>query len=189
MYDTHDPATAANPHSHEPADASAGAWSIEALTHDLAHSSWALFQEIEKRGGCFRLSDCYRDAAMQAQAHQDYVTGRKKAYSPPAGGSMHQAGRAIDLDLAVLIQPGSVPKGSHLFDENEVRAIFEAHGWTFIAPAGNPHRVDIKESWHIEYRAKFQHTYDATMAKLQNHGAAYRAMAKAAIADLVSGEQ
>lgn len=41
---------------------------------------------------------------------------------------MHQAGRAINLDLAVLIQPGSVPKGSQLFDENEVRAIFEAHG-------------------------------------------------------------
>lgn len=154
------------------------------MTPDAAAALAAVRTEIEKRGGCFRLSDCYRDAAMQAQAHQDYVTGRKKAYSPPAGGSMHQAGRAIDLDLAVLIQPDSVPKGSQLFDENEVRAIFEAHGWTFIAPAGNPHRVDVKESWHIEFRAKFQHTYDATMAKLHNHGAAYKAMAKAAIADL-----
>ena len=74
-----------------------------------------------------------------------------------------------------------------MLDENEVRAIFEKHGWTFIAPAGNPHRVDVKESWHIEYRANFQNTYDATMVKLHNHGAAYRAMVRAAIADLAAG--
>ncbi|MEO6392852.1 MAG: D-alanyl-D-alanine carboxypeptidase family protein [Pyrinomonadaceae bacterium] len=154
------------------------------MTPDAAAALDAVRAEVERRGGCFRVSDMYRDAAMQARAHQDYVSGRKKAYSPPAGGSMHQAGRAIDLDLAALIHPDSVPKGSQLFNENDVRAIFEAHGWTFIAPAGNPHRVDVKESWHIEYRAKFQAVYDATMAKLHNHGAAYKAMAKAAIADV-----
>ena len=154
------------------------------LAPDAAAALEAVRKDIEARGGCFRLSDCYRDSAMQARAHQDYVTGRKKAYSPPAGGSMHEAGRAIDLDLAALIHPGSVPKGSQLFDENEVRAIFEAHGWTFIAPAGNPHLVDVKESWHIEYRAKFQGVYDTALAKLHQHAAAYKSMAKAAIADL-----
>jgi hypothetical protein len=157
------------------------------MAPDAAAALDAVRKDIEARGGCFRLSDCYRDSAMQARAHQDYVTGRKKAYSPPAGGSMHEAGRAIDLDLAALIHPGSVPKGSQLFDENDVRAIFEQHGWTFIAPAGNPHRVDVKESWHIEFRAQFQATYDATLAKLHNHGAAYRAMVKAAISDLSVG--
>jgi methylmalonyl-CoA mutase len=33
------------------ADPAAGAWAAEALTDELAHAAWALFQEIERRGG------------------------------------------------------------------------------------------------------------------------------------------
>ena len=155
------------------------------MTPDAAASLDQVRSEIEALGGCVRVSDMYRSSAMQAKAHQDYVTGKKKAYSPPAGGSVHEAGRAIDLDLAALIHHGSVPKGFKVFNENEIRAIFEKHGWTFIAGAGNPHMVDVLESWHIEYRAHFQKVYNANLKA--GHKAAYKAMAKAMIHDLTVG--
>jgi hypothetical protein len=160
--------------------------SMARLTPDAAASLAQVEAEIERLGGCFRLSDAYRSSAMQARAHDDYIKGRKHAYSPPAGSSMHEAGRAIDLDLAALIHPPSVPKGSQTLNELKVRAIFEAHGWTFIAPAGNPHSVDVKESWHIEFRGPFQQTYDSVIKRAKVHSKAYHSMAAAAIADLAN---
>jgi len=160
--------------------------SMARLTPDAAASLAQVEAEIERLGGCFRLSDAYRSSAMQSRAHDDYIKGRKHAYSPPAGSSMHEAGRAIDLDLAALIHPPSVPKGSQTLNELKVRAIFEAHGWTFIAPAGNPHSVDVKESWHIEFRGPFQETYDSVFKRANVHSKAYHSMAAAAIADLAN---
>jgi hypothetical protein len=160
--------------------------SMARLTPDAAASLAQVEAEIERLGGCFRLSDAYRSSAMQARAHDDYIKGRKHAYSPPAGSSMHEAGRAIDLDLAALIHPPSVPKGSQTLNELKVRALFEAHGWTFIAPAGNPHSVDVKESWHIEFRGPFQETYDSVFKRANVHSKAYHSMAAAAIADLAN---
>ncbi len=160
--------------------------SMARLTPDAAASLAQVEAEIERLGGCFRLSDAYRSSAMQSRAHDDYIKGRKHAYSPPAGSSMHEAGRAIDLDLAALIHPPSVPKGSQTLNELKVRAIFEAHGWTFIAPAGNPHSVDVKESWHIEFRGPFQETYESVFKRAKAHSKAYHSMAAAAIADLAN---
>jgi D-alanyl-D-alanine dipeptidase len=77
--------------------------SMARLTPDAAAALAKVEAEIASRGGCFRLSDAYRSSAMQARAHDDFIRGRKKAYSPPAGSSMHEAGRAVDLDLAALI--------------------------------------------------------------------------------------
>ena len=37
---------------------------------------------------------------MQKAANADYLEGRKKAFSPPAGGSLHEAGRAMDIHLS-----------------------------------------------------------------------------------------
>jgi len=154
------------------------------LTPDAAASLIAVQTEIEGRGGCFRLSDAYRSTEMQTRAHQDYKAGRKKAYSPPAGGSLHEAARAIDLDLAALIHPPSVPRGYKVFSESQVREIFVRHGWTFISAIGNEHLVDVSESWHIEFRGRFQEVYDRELARTKSSKTAYKAMAKAAIADL-----
>lgn len=152
------------------------------LTPDAARSLKKLQVEFAELGACLRLSDCYRDSAMQQKAHQDYLRGRKKAYSPPAGSSMHEAGRAIDIDLAALIHPSSVPAGYICLDENQVRAVFEKYGWTFISNAGNPHLVDTKEAWHIEFRGRFQKVYDRVKLKTGgNRRAAYQAMVRAAI--------
>ena len=52
------------------------------------------------------LSDMYRSYEMQLQAHLDFVTGKKSALSPAPGGSMHEAGRAFDLDLSQIQEMG-----------------------------------------------------------------------------------
>src|SRR5674476_1362708 len=64
---------------------------IEAVARDLAGMGFGI-----------RLSDLFRSHDMQAQSHADFVEGRKKAFSPPPGGSLHEAGRAMDIDLSSI---------------------------------------------------------------------------------------
>ena len=49
-----------------------------------------------------RWSDLFRSYEMQKQANLDFLQGRKKAFSPPPGGSLHEAGRAMDIDLSTI---------------------------------------------------------------------------------------
>ena len=67
---------------------------IEAVARDLAGLGFGI-----------RLSDLFRSHDMQAQSHADFVEGRKKAFSPPPGGSLHEAGRAMDIDLSSIGVP------------------------------------------------------------------------------------
>lgn len=152
------------------------------LSSDAYVALATVVEEFTNLHACFRLSDAYRSTIEQTKAHDDWKTGKKKAYSPPAGGSMHEAGRAIDIDLASLISNLSVPNGYALLDENTVRDVLVKHGWTPIADIGDPHKVDVKESWHYEYRGSFQEVYDKVYAQTKIHSAAYKAMAVAAIA-------
>ena len=58
--------------------------------------------DLTALGNNLRLSDLFRTYEMQRQVNLDYVEGRKHAYSPPPGGSMHEAGRAMDIDLSSM---------------------------------------------------------------------------------------
>jgi D-alanyl-D-alanine carboxypeptidase len=71
-------------------------------TPDMLNALQGAAADVKTAGGELILSDLYRSYDMQLQAHLDYVTGKKKAFSPPPGGSMHEAGRAFDLDLSSL---------------------------------------------------------------------------------------
>lgn len=97
-------------------------------------------ERIEAEGGHLYLSDCYRSPEEQAAAHNDYLTGRKKAYSPPACSSVHECCRAIDIDA---------------FDtgigHKRVRAILAEHGWVPITTS-----LTGLECWHYEYRGQFE---------------------------------
>jgi len=115
--------------------------------------------EIAARGGTIFLSDCFRSAAMQNKAHHDYVTGRKHDYSPPAGGSMHEAARAIDLDV-----------GHTGIGLAAVKKILKNHGWIGIAATGT-------ECWHHDWRGA---DGQAAYAK-----GGYKAMAKFCIAQIL----
>ena len=62
-------------------------------------------RRLQAKGGKLILSDLFRSYQMQFDAHQDFVTGRKKANSPPPGGSLHEAGRAFGWTGAITSLP------------------------------------------------------------------------------------
>ena len=74
-------------------------------TPDMKRAIHEAGLEVAKFGGRLELSDLFRSYDMQLASHNDYVSGRKKAFSPPPGGSLHEAGRAFDLSLTVLKVP------------------------------------------------------------------------------------
>src|SRR5215475_10926555 len=61
-----------------------------------------VLEQLKSQLPKLRWSDLFRDYDMQKSAHEDFVAGRKKAFSPPPGGSFHEAGRGMDIDLATI---------------------------------------------------------------------------------------
>jgi len=96
------------------------------------------YEDIVSRGGHLYISDMFRSAADQQRAHHDWKAKRKTAYSPPACASVHEAGRAIDIDA---------------FDTGVghrcVRTILNSHGWTNIVST-----LTGSECWHYEFRGR-----------------------------------
>src|SRR5262249_20626296 len=68
-------------------------------TPDMSRAVQGVVDDIRGLGHELLLSDMFRSYDMQRQAYLDFKEGRKKAYSPPPGGSMHESGRAMDIDL------------------------------------------------------------------------------------------
>lgn len=134
---------------------------LNQFTPDTMRGVGQFRSALRARGGDLLLSDGHRTYDAQHQAHLDYVSHKKQAYSPAPGGSFHEAGRAIDLDLNSLRIP--------LID-----------CWHIVIPLGwfpiiKTPDTKLAESWHFEYRGPFQ-------AFVQKYG--YRTGAKAAIADI-----
>ena len=124
--------------------------------------------EVEAVGGALYLSDLFRSYDMQLQAHLDFKSGKKKAYSPPPGGSMHEAGRALDLDLRAL----DMPLGAFW-------TIAAKHGLTPIIASPDP---KAKEAWHFDCRGSHTLIYAYySQNKGTNFSSPYRAMATSAI--------
>jgi len=99
-------------------------------------------RHILDEGGSLFLSDCFRSRNEQLKAHKDWLEGRKTAYSPPPGFSVHEAARAIDIDTADTI-----------IGHGKVREILVEHGWTPITS-----RLYGAESWHYEFRGSWEKT-------------------------------
>ncbi|SFD99571.1 hypothetical protein SAMN05518672_10481 [Chitinophaga sp. CF118] len=100
---------------------------------------------LAKKGGRLILSDLFRSYDMQAQSHQDYISKKKKAFSPPPGGSFHEAGRAFDLDLSAI-------------------KISLADFWAIAAKSGifpiiKQPKAGVSESWHFDCRGSHQIVY------------------------------
>ncbi|CAN5438112.1 hypothetical protein BH11PSE7_BH11PSE7_21990 [soil metagenome] len=138
-------------------------------TPDMKMSIHQLVNTLPSRGGKFILSDLYRSYDMQLQAHLDWLTKKKKAFSPEPGSSMHEAGRAFDVDLASL-------------------RMSLAEFWMLAAGVGivpiiaQPDK-SISECWHFECRGSHQLVFDYYLAgKGTNFKKPYAAMAASAIA-------
>jgi hypothetical protein len=137
-------------------------------TPDTALAIEQVSGDLQTLGHSLRLSDLFRSYAMQREANLDYVEGRKKAYSPPPGGSMHEAGRAMDIDLSSI----GVPL-AQFWD------IAKRRGFSPIIDAPI---VGRSESWHFDRRGSHHAVYAYVMQG--NAGASiapYKQMAHSAI--------
>lgn len=111
-----------------------------------------VIEDVEDYGGNIRLSDAFRDNRSQMKAHLDYKMGRKEQYSPPPGLSMHEAGRAIDIDWRYE---------SLGLKQTKIAEILREHGWnSIVSHFGDPTKVDVKEEHHWEYREGLEEIYD-----------------------------
>jgi hypothetical protein len=123
---------------------------------------------VKAAGGELILSDMYRSYDMQLQAHLDYITGKKSAFSPPPGGSMHEAGRAFDLDLSALKMKLS-----------DFWKIADKHG---LKPIIDTPSAGANEAWHFDCRGSHDLVYKYyASGKGDNFAGPYTAMAASAI--------
>ena len=140
-------------------------------TPDTARALAGIVADLRGLGFNLRLSDLFRSYAQQKAAHADYVEGRKKAFSPAAGGSMHEAGRAMDVDLNSI--------GVPLKRFWEIAA---AHGFSPIIDTPD---TRISESWHFDCRGSHSKVYEYVKAgKAGAAVAPYTMMARSAIASI-----
>lgn len=124
--------------------------------------------DVRARGGQLILSDLFRSYDMQLASHMDFVAKKKKAFSPPPGGSLHEAGRAFDLDLGAL-----------KMNLKEFWDLAAANGISPIIDAPNPR---TSEAWHFSRRGSHRIVYDYYKAgKGTNFDKPYKAMAASAI--------
>jgi len=114
-------------------------------TPDTAAAIQGIVEDLRGLGHELRLSDLFRSYDMQRQANLDYVQGRKKAYSPPPGGSLHEAGRAMDIDLASIGVPLS-----------QFWEIARGRGFSPIIDSPDPSR---SEAWHFDCRGSHDMVY------------------------------
>jgi hypothetical protein len=136
-------------------------------TPDMAAAIASIGEDVATLGGELLLSDLFRSYDMQLQAHLDYTSGKKSAFSPAPGGSMHEAGRAFDLDLRALKMPLE-----RFWD------IARKHGVTPIIKSPDP---SASEAWHFECRGSHERVNTYYTSGKGTNMAPYFAMAASAI--------
>lgn len=115
-------------------------------TPDTKTAIEGLLADLRGMGFALRLSDLFRSYDMQKQANEDFVTGRKQAFSPPPGGSLHESGRAMDIDLSSMGVP--------------LARFWEIAGARGFDPVIDRPDTRLSESWHFECRGSHKIVYE-----------------------------
>jgi D-alanyl-D-alanine dipeptidase len=137
-------------------------------TPDMAKAIQDASAALEAKGGHLYLSDLFRSYDMQFQSHMDWVNKRKKAFSPAPGGSLHEAGRAFDLDLASI--------------KIKLADFWDIAKTVGLSPIIEKPTAGVSESWHFDCRGSHQVVYDYYRSgKGTNFAKPYAAMAASAI--------
>ena len=136
-------------------------------TPDTYTAIMNIAKDLAKKGGKLILSDLFRSYDMQMQSHLDFVSGKKRAFSPPPGGSFHEAGRAFDLDLDAMKIPLS-----------DLWIIAAKYAVTPIIKQPKP---NVSEAWHFDCRGSHQIVYEYYESGKGNNFKSYTAAAGSAI--------
>ncbi|HAM99050.1 MAG TPA: hypothetical protein DCQ26_10620 [Marinilabiliales bacterium] len=136
-------------------------------TPDMYRALQVLSAHVKAHGGELVLSDLFRSYDMQFQANLDYVSGKKKAYSPPPGGSLHEAGRAMDIDLKKL-----------KIKLNDFWILAAKQG---VVPIINSPDTKLNEAWHFECRGSHTLVYNYYQNGKGTNMKPYQAMGISAI--------
>jgi hypothetical protein len=136
-------------------------------TPDTFTAIMNIAKDLAKKGGKLILSDLFRSYDMQMQSHLDFVSGKKRAFSPPPGGSFHEAGRAFDLDLDAMKIPLS-----------DFWIIAAKYAMTPIIKQPKP---NVSEAWHFDCRGSHQIVYEYYESGKGNNFKSYTAAAGSAI--------
>jgi hypothetical protein len=137
-------------------------------TADMKAAIAGLQASLKAAGGELILSDLFRSYDMQLQAHLDFVNKRKTAFSPPPGGSFHEAGRAFDLDLSRA--------------KIKLAKLWELAAAQGLVPIIKKPDASLDEAWHFECRGSHQIVYDYYKAgNGANFDSPYKAAAASAI--------
>ncbi|WP_409277095.1 hypothetical protein [Pseudomonas defluvii] len=115
-------------------------------TPDMAQAIALIGKALIEVGGRLVLSDLYRSYDMQMQSHLDYINKKKTAFSPPPGGSFHEAGRAMDLSLSELKIP--------------LKKFWEVAKKYGAVPIIATPSSSTSEAWHFECRGSHQNVID-----------------------------
>lgn len=142
-------------------------------TPDTHKAIFAIATEVAKKGGRLILSDLFRSYDMQFQAHLDYTSKKKKAFSPPPGGSFHEAGRAFDIDLSAI-----------KISLEDFWKIAAKYG---VSPVISKPKTTLSEAWHFDCRGSHQLVLDYYASGKGKNFKPYTAAAASAI--LATGEQ
>ncbi len=114
------------------------------MTEDAAEALYVLNERVRQASGFLHVTEAYRSWETQATAHEDWLTGKRKAYVAPPGRSFHEAGRAIDIDVNALNFAGTEQK----FHLAKFWDISRKCGWHPIINVPSPR---ASECWHFEY--------------------------------------
>ena len=144
-------------------------------TRDAIH---AIRDELRGRGRDLVLSDLFRTHDMQLQAGLAYLKRLEEGikpnkFSPMPVGSMHEAGRAMDLSLAdlKLTTKKNDPNPFVLKDFWEIAAKFG-----FVPIIDKPNS-ELSEAWHFECRGSHQIVLEYYAAKKATGFNPFKAMA------------
>ena len=111
------------------------------LAKSAASSIYDANLKIIDAGGRLYISEMWRSSDDQRKSYIDFVTGRKASFSLPPGLSMHESGRAIDIDT----RPDKLR-----IPHEKIREILISCGWSPLVPLGS------LGDYHYEYRSTMQ---------------------------------
>lgn len=115
------------------------------LTPDTFEATKLLEQQIKAEGGTFLLNTCFRSwSKQQSLVDLHKQDPKKNAFAAPPGGSYHQAGRSLDINIQKLNFP-NVKK------EDWLEKLWSMAIFLGFRPIIDKPDMNASEAWHFDY--------------------------------------